>query len=91
MEIKNINAVNAYRTAAFDKDIKNKPVAAAKAKNTDKIEFSTKNDIEGFKTALAKSVDQSATPERISALQNAVTAGTYHIPAESIARAILGE
>lgn len=85
------NAINAYKAVAYDKekDLKNKPVAAPKGKNTDKAEFSVnKNNIEGLKSSIAKSVDTSASAERIAALKNSINEGKYNVPAENIASAI---
>ncbi len=83
------NAVNAYRAASFEKEVKNKPVTVIKEKNTDKAEFSVnKNSLEALKASVAKSVDSSASQERITALRNSISEGKYNIPAESISLAM---
>lgn len=90
MNIKNCtNAINAYRATSFDKDLKNKPASSVKEKNTDKAEFSiNKNNIDTAKASIAKSVDTSASTERISALKNLISEGKYNVPAENIASSI---
>lgn len=85
------NAINAYKATSYDKEkeLKNKPAVVAKEKNTDKAEFSVnKNNIEGLKSSIAKSVDTSASAERIAALKNSIIEGKYNVPAESIALSI---
>ena len=92
MDIKNCtNAINAYRATSYDKDkeLNAKPVTVVKEKNTDKAEFScNKNSVEGLKSSIAKSVDSSASAERITALKNSINEGKYNVPAESITLAI---
>ena len=83
------NAINAYRATSFDKDLKNKPTVSAKEKNTDKAEFSVnKNSVESMKASITKSVDSSASAERIAALKNSINEGKYNVPAENIASAM---
>ncbi|MGN0666998.1 MAG: flagellar biosynthesis anti-sigma factor FlgM [Huintestinicola sp.] len=91
MEIKNLAALNAYRYSA---DSLNKPVRSSERKsasNTDKAEFSSAARAP-FADALkyAQKTADSASTARISELKAAVSSGTYNIPAEDVASAILG-
>lgn len=90
MNIKNCtNAVNAYKATAFDKELKTKPFSGAKAKNTDKAEFSTaKGNLDGIKSAAVKSADAQASAERIAALRSQIAEGKYNISSENIALSV---
>lgn len=88
MEIKNCtSALNAYQNTMTRQEL-TKPVQNVKRKNTDKVEFS-KNAVDSFKSAVLRNAEATASPERISALKNALRDGQYNVPSESIAAAIL--
>ena len=95
------SAVNAYlhTSGDYENGIK-KTSAPVKARNTDKVEFSKAAkaaSAESFgdvlaaaKAAAAGSADPSAQEEKISALKNAVSSGSYFISSSDIASSILG-
>lgn len=90
MDIKNIsNIISSYRTIGHDNDNKKlNSSSVKKQKNVDKVEFSFANSIENVKAAAVKNAESSASSERIEALRNAVSDGSYSVPAEKIAAAM---
>lgn len=88
MEIKNCtSALNAYQNTIARQDSV-KRVQNTKRKNTDKVEFS-KSSSDGLKSSVLHNVEAYASPERISALKNALRDGQYSISSDSIAAAII--
>ena len=95
------SAVNAYMHTSgdYDNGIK-KTSAPAKARNTDKVEFSAAakaaasesfaDALNSAKAAVAKASDPSASADKIAALKNAVSSGSYYVSSSDIASAVLG-
>lgn len=69
--------------------------AAAAAENTDKVTLSgsaaARAELSRAASAAATEVDALGNIERLSALLERVQAGTYYVPTENLAGAILGE
>ena len=92
-----LNAVNAYMHTSTDYENKNAKQTKAineKARNMDTVELSSKNSSATEMTEVTRqdavnAVKQNAPKEKIEALKNAVNAGTYYVPADQIANAIL--
>ncbi len=86
------NAINAYQAigAKYDTETKKATGEVKVSKNTDKLELSSgKTNTEGVKASIVKSANSPASAERIAALKAAVEKGTYNVPSESIANAML--
>ena len=91
MEIKNYtNAIASYKVNSYDKSIREKQKSESIAKNTDKVEFSSKpTSVQGLKATIGQKVEGSASTDKINGLKNLVSNGQYNIPAETISKAIL--
>ncbi|MBE6838332.1 MAG: flagellar biosynthesis anti-sigma factor FlgM [Ruminococcus sp.] len=86
------NAINAYQSIGTKQDVESKKATGEVkvSKNTDKLELSSAmTNTEGVKASIVKSANAPASAERIAALKAAVEKGTYHVPSESIASAML--
>lgn len=96
MEVKNyLSAVNAYRYAgeASEKTVQRRVNSGKKKANTDKAEFSAaakSGFAEALKAAAANSAESSASPERLQALSEKISDGTYNVSADDVAASILG-
>lgn len=93
MEIKTTGALSAYRSSRYEADKKNKVSASApQNKKMDKADFSAfLRPAVSVRSAAAQAADASASSEKISFLQEKIRSGQYHIPARTVASAILGE
>ncbi|MCM1522973.1 MAG: flagellar biosynthesis anti-sigma factor FlgM [Ruminococcus sp.] len=97
MEVKNyLSAVNAYRYSgemSADKAARRRDNGGRKRTNTDKAEFSAaakSGFAEALKAAAANSAESSASPERLKALSDKISDGSYSVSAEDVAASILG-
>lgn len=91
------------RYQSYVQSVKSKEVAQAKgesrtaaaAENTDKVTLSgsaaARAELTRVASATATEVNALGNTERLSALIERVEAGTYYVPTESLASAILGE
>lgn len=97
MEVKNyLSAVNAYRYTGemqSDKAACRRTNGGKKKANTDKAEFSAaakSGFAEALRAAAANSAESSASPERLKALSEKISDGTYNVSADDVAASILG-
>ena len=87
MEIKNISGVvNVYNRMKLNSG---KSKVAPAEKKTDKIEFNFARSVDAAKADLAAKVSENASDERISALSESVSSGSYDVSPEAIADSIL--
>ena len=87
MEIKNISGiVNVYSKMKLNSG---KTKVAPAEKKTDKIEFNFARSVDAAKADLAAKVSENASDERISALSESVSSGSYDVSPEAIADSIL--
>ena len=91
MEIKNyINAVNAYNQTKYDRSKTESATVTASTKNTDKVEFSSKQaSINSLKSSISANVLETASADRIVGLTYNINSGKYNIASELVAKSIL--
>ncbi len=90
MEIKNyINAVNAYKQTKYDRSKTESATVGTSTKNTDKIEFSSKQaSINSLKNSISANVSEAASADRIVSLTYSINSGKYNIASELVAKSI---
>lgn len=86
-----VSSVKSGEAAQPENKVKEKNPAAA---NTDKISFSgeasAKAEIGRVTSTISAEVNNLGSAERIVALREQVQGGTYHVPTEDLADAIIG-